>query len=341
MSLRHAAALLSVAAAALIGASTASADTSWHDGQSVDSHVYNPCLHISEFGALAQAGYETDPAATRAGDVFYGHVVFGAATHVGGNCTDTDQAAELDLVLPPGVSLAIDAQHPIYCFYQDQGVPAQANPTCPTHAVNGVYGPMLPAGDGDGAWDMPPGRSLEVQFPLVSTRELKGAAEGHCPQTLDEIPISPLRDCLIAAVHVFDGSDDPWLLPNIQMLLAPAAGSPTGPTGPTPPSGPTGPATQPGLAAAKKMKLSALLAHGVTATLTVPTAGATAKLTLREGSRTLGKVTRKHLKAGTVKVRVRLSKRARTKLRHARSAHLTLVERIGTQTLRVPVVAKR
>src|SRR4051794_32546508 len=223
MSLRHAAALLSVAAAALIGASTASADTSWHDGQSVDSHLYNPCLHISEFGALAQAGYETDPAATRAGDVFYGHVVFGAATHVGGNCGDTDQAAELDLVLPPGVSLAIDAQHPIVCSYYDPGGPVQPNPTCPTHAVTGTYGPMLPAGDGGAGWDMPPGRTLGVAFPLVSTRELKGPAQGHCPQTVDEISSSPQRDCLLLAMHMLDGSDDPWLLPDVQMVVAPPA----------------------------------------------------------------------------------------------------------------------
>jgi hypothetical protein len=343
MSLRHAAALLSVAAAALIGASTASADTSWHDGQTVDSQLYNPCLHISEFGALAQAGYETDPAATRAGDVFYGHVVFGAATHVGGNCTDTDQAAELDLVLPPGVSLAVDAQHPIYCFSIDQGQPAQADPACPTHAATGAYGPMLPAGDGGAAWDMPPGRTLEVQFPLVSTRELKGPAAGHCPESVDEIGAFPQRDCLAVAVHVADGTDDPWLFPTVQMILAPRAVTP-GPTPsptPSPTPTPTPTPTKPALAVAKHVKLSSLLAHGVTATLTVPTAGSSATLTLKQGSRTLGKVTKQHLAAGKVKVRVVLSKAAKKKLRHAKSAHLTLVEKIGTTTLKAAVLAKR
>jgi hypothetical protein len=338
MSLRHATAVLSVLAAALIGASTASADTAWHDGQSVDSHLYNPCLHISEFGALAQAGYETDPATTRAGDVFYGHVVFGASTHVGGNCTDTDQAAELDLVLPPGVSLAVDAQHPIYCFSIDQGQPAQSDPTCPTHAATGAYGPMLPAGDGGAAWDMPPGRTLEVQFPLVSTRELKGPAAGHCPESVDEISAFPQRDCLAVAVHVADGTDDPWLFPTVQMVLAPAAVAHD--PGPGPGPGPT-PATKPALAVAKHLKLSSLLAHGVTATLTVPTAGSSATLTLKQGSKTLGKVTEQHLAAGKVKVRVALSKAAKKKLRHAKSAHLTLVERIGATTLKAVVLAKR
>jgi hypothetical protein len=322
MHLRHVAALLSVAAAALIGASTASADATWHDGQTLDSHLYNPCLDITEFGAVAQAGYQTDPATTRAGDVFYGHAVFGAATHVGGNCTDTDQAAELDLVLPPGVSLAVDAAHPIYCFYVEDNGASGPNPTCPTHAVNGIYGPMLPAGDGGAGWDMPPGRTLEVQFPLVSDRELKGPAGGHCPETLDEIGTSPQRDCLLLAVHVADGSDDPWLLPNVEMVVAP------------------GPA-KPALSAAKRVKLSSLLAHGLTATLGVPSAGSTASLTLKQGSRTLGKVTRRNLPAGKVTVRVTLSTAAKRQLRHAKSAHLTLVGRIGSATLKQAVLAKR
>jgi hypothetical protein len=322
MHLRHVAALLSVAAAALIGASTASADATWHDGQTLDSHLYNPCLDITEFGAVAQAGYQTDPATTRAGDVFYGHAVFGAATHVGGNCTDTDQAAELDLVLPPGVSLAVDAAHPIYCFYVEDNGASGPNPTCPTHAVNGIYGPMLPAGDGGAGWDMPPGRTLEVQFPLVSDRELKGPAGGHCPETLDEIGTSPQRDCLLLAVHVADGSDDPWLLPNVEMVVAP------------------GPA-KPALSAAKRVKLSSLLAHGLTATLGVPSAGSTASLTLKQGSHTLGKVTRRSLPAGKVTVRVTLSTAAKRKLRHAKSAHLTLVGRIGSATLKQAVLAKR
>jgi hypothetical protein len=241
---------------------------------------------------------------------------------VGGNCTDTDQAAELDLVLPPGVSLAVDAAHPIYCFYVEDNGASGPNPTCPTHAVNGIYGPMLPAGDGGAGWDMPPGRTLEVQFPLVSDRELKGPAGGHCPETLDEIGTSPQRDCLLLAVHVADGSDDPWLLPNVEMVVAP------------------GPA-KPALSAAKRVKLSSLLARGLTATLGVPSAGSTASLTLKQGSRTLGKVTRRNLPAGKVTVRVTLSTAAKRQLRHAKSAQLTLVGRIGSATLKQAVLAKR
>jgi hypothetical protein len=341
MSLRHVAAVLPILAV-LIGASTASADAPWHDGQAVDSHLYNPCLGITEFGALAQTGYQSDPATTRAGDVFYGHAVFGAATHVGGNCTDTDQAAELDLVLPPGVSLAVDADHPIYCFYVEDNGASGTNPTCPTHAVNGTYGPMLPAGDGGAGWDMPPGRTLEVQFPLVSHRELKGPAGGHCPETLDEIGLSPQRDCLLLALHMLDGSDDPWLLPNVQMVMAPALGVTPAPTPtPTPTPSPAPTPAKARLAAAKTVKLSSLLAHGLTATVTVPSAGSTASLTLKQGPHTLGKATKKHLPAGKVKLRVTLSKAAKKKLRHTKSVHLTLVARIGSATLKTAMLVKR
>jgi hypothetical protein len=339
-SLRHAAAVVLALAAGLAGAASARADASWHDGQAVDSQLYNPCLGITEFGALAQAGYDTDPAATRAGDVFYGHAVFGAATHVGGNCTDTDQAAELDLVLPPGVSLAIDAAHPISCFYADDGGASGTNPTCPTHAVTGTYGPMLPAGDGGAGWDMPPGRTLEVQFPLVSHRELKGPAGGHCPETLDEIGTSPQRDCLLLAVHVADGTDDPWLLPNVQMVLAPSAGLTPQPTpAPTPTPGPTPPAVATArLTAPKAVKLAALRAHGLTATITVPASGATAALSVKQGSHVLGRATKHNLEAGTAKVRIGLSKSAR---RHARPGRLTLTARIGATTLKTSVTVKR
>jgi len=282
-SVRPVAALLLSVAAVLAGGASAYAAQTWTDGQPAQSSVYNPCLDITEFGALAQTGYQSDPGVTRVGDVFYGHALFGAATHVGGNCTDTDQAAEVDLVLPPGVSLAVDAKHPIYCFYIDGNGPGQTNTTCPTHTANGTNGPMLPAGDGGAAWDMPPGRTLEVQFPLVTNRELKGPAGGHCPETLDEIGISPQRDCLLLAVHVLDGTSDPWLLPNAEMFIAPAAR-----------------AGAVRLSAPKSVKLSSLIAHGLTATLSVPSSGTTATLTLRQGSRTLGKVTKKGLKrAGT------------------------------------------
>jgi hypothetical protein len=215
--------VLASVAAVLAATPAAEAATQWNDGEAVRSNLYNPCLGIEEFGALAYAGYQADPQnLPKAGDVFYGHAVFGAATTVGGGgCGGGDQHGELDLVLPPGVSLAIDGAHPINCFYEDQGQPEVANPTCPTHATVGTYGPQLTAGDG-GPWDMPPGRLLEVQFPLVSTRQLQGPAGGTCPTSVSDLAIDRQNDCLITAVHVADGDTDPWLVSNEQLFVDPA-----------------------------------------------------------------------------------------------------------------------
>jgi hypothetical protein len=211
-------------AATLALASAADAAVQWNDGQQTTSTLYNSCLGIEESGALAYAGFKADPShLPQAGQVFYGHAVFGAATQVGGGgCGGGDQYGELDLVLPPGVSLAVTGSHPIYCFYEDSGQPEVRNSTCPTHTVGGTYGPQLPAGDGGGPWEMPPGRLLEVQFPLVSTRQLKGPAGGNCPEDLSDLQTERQNDCLITALHIADGDTDPWLVPDEYLFLDPA-----------------------------------------------------------------------------------------------------------------------
>ena len=337
--------VIAILGALLATAASADAAAEWHNGVTTQSYVYAPCLNITEFGALAQAGFSSDPATTRAGDVFYGHALFGAATYVGGGCGNTDQAAELDVSLPPGVSFAIDAAHPIYCFYQDGNNPAQANPTCPTHPVNGTYGQMLPAGDGGNAWDMPPGRTLEVQFPLVSNRELKGPAGGHCPQTLDELGLGQPRDCLLTPTHVIDGDSNPWLLPNEDMVIAPGATTGTTPGGSTAPKPGTngGGVVHASIKAPGHVRMRALLSKGLRVVLTLPTAGATARLSLMQGHRALAHLTRRHLKAGRVTLKLKLSKSGRRRLRHARHAKLKLVEKLSKPklTLRKTVVAKR
>ena len=334
-----------VAVVALLAtlALVASADAAeeWHNGVTVQSELYNPCLDISEVGALAQTGFQSDPAVTKAGDVFYAHALFGAATHVGGNCTDTDQAAELDISPPPGVTLAIDSAHPINCYYADGNDPAQTNPTCPSHTVPGTYGQMLPAGDGGGAWDMPPGRTLEVQIPLRSTRELKGPAGGHCPDDLNQLTAGQPRDCVITPIHILDGTSDPWLLPNEEMFLNPAPSGGNSQSG-----GGGGGSSIPGhasLKAPKSLKLSALMKKGVPVVISVPAGGGTANLSLLQGHKTLAHVVRKHLKAGTTTIHLKLSRSGRARLRHARHAHLKLVEKLSNPkvTLRKTISVRR
>jgi hypothetical protein len=209
---------LAVLAAVLVGVAAAQAAPTWHDGEKVTSKLQNACLGNIEFGALAYAGFKADAAALPGpGQVFYGHVVFGAATVVGGTgCGNSDQHAEVDLVLPSGVSLAVSASHPIYCFHEDTGGAEVKNETCPTHAINGTYGPALPPQDGSAAWDLPVGRLFEIQFPLVTTRQLRGPAGGNCPEALSEL--RQRNDCLVTAVHVADGDTDPWLLPSMTMV---------------------------------------------------------------------------------------------------------------------------
>jgi hypothetical protein len=321
-STRGAAALLTLGLTLAAAATTAQAAPQWYNGVSVQSTIYNPCLRSTEVGAVARAGYRIDPATTRAGDVFYGHAEFGAATYVGGGCSNIDQAAELDVVLPPGVRLAIDAKHRVQCFYADNSSGGQTDPKCPTKAINGVYGPQFTHGDGGGAWDMPPGREYEVVFPLVSTRALKGPAGGPCPQTLNDLSIDKQRDCLLIALHVADGTDDPWLLPNEQMIIAPGAG---------------GRAT---LKAPRTVRLARLRTKGLAVTLKVPKAGGKATVTLRQGKRTVGRLTRRHLRKGKVTLRVRLSEAGRARLRHG--AKLTVVVKLTKPkaTLRASVAAK-
>jgi hypothetical protein len=109
----------------------------------------------------------------------------------------------------------------------------------------GAFGPSIPSDDAGHAWTMPAGREFEVRFPLTSTRPLAGPAGGRCPQSLDEVPTSPQRDCLLTALHVIDGYADPWLAPSVELFVDPAAAGPA-PTAGVPPTPKPGPASDPG-----------------------------------------------------------------------------------------------
>ena len=110
--------MLASASILALASSTARAAEQWNDGVPAMSTLVKCVIHLQETGAIAQAGYLADPSRLpQAGHVFYGHAVFGAATDTA--CDSGDQLAELDVVLPPGVSLAIDAAHPITCLYAE------------------------------------------------------------------------------------------------------------------------------------------------------------------------------------------------------------------------------
>ena len=205
-----------------LAASTARAAEQWNDGVPATSTQVKCVINLQETGAIAKAGYLADPSKPpTAGQVFYGRADFGATTDTA--CSSGDQVAELDVVLPPGVSLAVDSAHPITCLYADDGGTETNYPTCPTQAIVGAYGPAIPSDDAGHAWTMPAGREFDIRFPLRSDRKLTGPAGGHCPQSVDEIPAYPQRDCLLIALHVADGYSDPWLTPSEELFIDPAA----------------------------------------------------------------------------------------------------------------------
>lgn len=234
-----------VAAVALLAmtASSAWADLQWYEGQPATSTF--TCVGQIVQGADIVAGYQADPSSLpKAGDLFYGLVGFGAAIPT---CDGGTQYGEVDLVLPPGVTLAVDASHPITCTYTDLNAPTVPDPTCPTNTDDhGIYGPALsPNGPGT-AWRLPAGRWFEIRFPLRSDRQLQGEAGGYCPQTIDQLlATSSPNDCLEVALGLADGADNPWLLAHEGLVIDPAATPAPTPQPPTPTPQPSAPTPKP------------------------------------------------------------------------------------------------
>jgi len=338
-----------VVAAAAIGllaaAPSAWAALQWNDGQVATSTFM--CVGQLVQAADVVAGYQADPSSLpKAGDVFYGHVGFGAAIDT---CGGGPQYAEVDLVLPPGVSMAVDASHPITCTYTDSSAPTVTvtNPTCPTNTDDhGTYGPALSPNGPASAWALPAGRWFEIQFPLRSDRQLQGEAGGYCPQTVQEVLRSLQNDCLGVAFGLSDGAGNPWLVAHEGLVIDPAAPSPQ----PQPQPGPQ-PQPQPGLqspsprpipagphvklALAARQSLSKIVrARAIVLTCAVDRASrcvvratitaAQARelhLSVKHGVRrvTLGKASVRLRRAGHATVRLTLSDKTAVALRHART----------------------
>lgn len=314
-----------------VAAPGARAAEQWNDGVPAMSTLVKCVINLQETGAIAQAGYLADPSKLpQAGQVFYGHAVFGAATDTA--CSSGDQLAELDLVLPPGVSPAIDAAHPITCLYADDSGPGANYPTCPTHAITGAYGPALASDDAGHAWTMPAGREFDVRFPLKSDRRLAGPAGGHCPQSVDEIPAYPQRDCLLVALHVIDGYSDPWLAPSEELFVDPASAGSTPAT--TPATGATPlpvvsriAFTRTHLAAVAKkgLALAVRCATACTGKVKVAVAAASAKrLHLAKGALTLSSGRFSAGAGKTATVHLKVSRRLARKLRRLKSLAVTV-----------------
>jgi hypothetical protein len=342
--IRCARVVLASAGILALAAPSARAAEQWNDGVPAMSTQVKCVINLQETGAIAKAGYLADPSKLpQAGQVFYGHADFGATTDTA--CSSGDQVAELDVVLPPGVSLAIDAAHPITCLYADNGGAGANYPTCPTHAIAGAYGPAIASDDAGHAWTMPAGREFDVRFPLKSDRKLAGPAGGHCPQAVDEIPAYPQRDCLLIALHVADGYSDPWLTPSEELFIDPA---PAGSAPATTPSANAKPTPKPtpvvSRIAFKRAHLAAVAKRGLALSMRCATAckgkvkievaAATAKrLHLAKGALTLTSGRFSAAAGKTATVHLKVSRPLARKVRQLRSLAVTVtVTRSGAAT---------
>jgi hypothetical protein len=211
------------AAIGLTLAAVASAKPRWIDGRMVRSDVVscrtatlgNPVVTA---GVLAQVGFRADPAALpRIGQTFYARVFIGGA---GEPCVT--QFASVEVVLPVGVKLAVTRRTPIRCSSfrvnpSTKPVPAAG---CPRTASRGTRGwQFVRTTRADGLWALPRGQAYFIDFPLRSTRVLKGIARGL--PACRRVPCTPAqaRDNLQVALKISDGNANPWLVPYVGLFV--------------------------------------------------------------------------------------------------------------------------
>lgn len=199
------------AASLLLLSQTASAQsTVWNDGS--PSRLQHTCVlgldpGITEDLIWTWTGFQGLPLV---GQTYYARIMVG-----GLGCSGAWVHPEVKL--PRGTTFAIDASHPVQCFYQDTSTGAVSQLTdgsCPTAPDIGLYptGSSWPNPSGSGIsndfwafgpatqpmWPVPEGKILIIAFPLTSNQPLSGIAT---------------NDYLLGAVNVVDnnpGGSAPW-----------------------------------------------------------------------------------------------------------------------------------
>ena len=145
---------LALAATLLVAglAHNASANSKWLDSPGQQNHS-GACAG----GTSTYIGYWGDPGATPAtpatGDVGYIHIVA-----ISGCAYDT---VGFDLFLPPGITTAVSAQNPVYCFRNNNPMPNDANGACAQTPSTGNYNGLL-----YGWTNLAPNQSFEIQIPV-------------------------------------------------------------------------------------------------------------------------------------------------------------------------------
>jgi uncharacterized repeat protein (TIGR02543 family) len=169
---------------------TASAAQKWLDGGMQTTSHLNCISGSIEMLSDELIGYWGDDQATwpAVGDVFYTRVMM---ANVGNVCSGY-YAAHMELILPAGTALAIDAANPIRCYANRFSDPPGAANNCPTSLSVGSYGYNLDSTAGP--WALPMGWMIQVWVPIYSTKKMSGIAT---------------NDYLQAYTKAIDGSGNP------------------------------------------------------------------------------------------------------------------------------------
>ena len=174
----------------------------WYDGMSTASSITN-CASIiqgmpyQEDGIRTYVGFNADPAVPNPAinQVYYVHVVLWS---MGNSCAG--QRAYIDISLPENTSLANDASHLIYCFYDGNPFTSDCPQTLHNSSYNqGWYEVPAPASSSY-TWPMLQGHNFEFQIPVKSSTKLSNSL-------------------FQAKVWVLDGNISPWLNPQVGVYV--------------------------------------------------------------------------------------------------------------------------
>ncbi len=154
----------------------------WYDGV-INTVGYDwscPPVSLYEIRVQGYAGYTLRPPnlTPAVGELFYAHLVL---SHPGNPCMGS--AVGGGIMLPPGVSLAISAGNPVFCFArgpsgQFYDLSTDSGYGCPQTLTQGLEGSLalIPPrgglvinGQKSYAWGMAQGTWLEFMVPLQST----------------------------------------------------------------------------------------------------------------------------------------------------------------------------
>jgi len=299
----------------------------------LESSYVNGCPILGQPGILTRGIDARAVLPNRATPPAVGEVFRAAAVIDGVGDPCMSQAVLVEVVPPAGVELAISPQEPLRCLRIDApGQPEVPQAGCPQAPGPGSFGTLLAQTTrADGLWEVPLGGRIVLEFPLRASRPLTGLAGGG--PSCGRIPASPANrggsfpcppalagDALQVAVRVVDGQGSPWLVPHNFLTVRAGAGQ----------APPTAPAQAGVLRTAPRRVRIARALRGIPITVVVPEAASSVVAELRAkrlgGARRmrLARVTRRNVRAGELKLRLRPTGRARRALRRARSVTATL-----------------